>query len=349
MVMKKVLITGTAGFIGHHLACLLRDNGYKVVGLDQINDYYDVKIKHHRLELQGVDVSKIEYGEKVSGEIDFIQLNLEDELGIFKLFEEEKFNYVVNLAAQAGVRYSLENPRAYVDSNIHGFLSLLEACRKYPVEHLIYASTSSVYGLNKQIPFSTESCTDHPVALYAATKKSNELMAHSYSHLFDIPTTGLRFFTVYGPLGRPDMALFLFTDAMIKGEAINVFGEGKMSRDFTYVGDIVEAIRRLIPKEPQADSFNPKDPKPNTSSAPYAIYNIGNNSPVGLMDYIKAVEDSLGMEAKKNYMGMQAGDVRETYANVDDLYEMIDFKPSTSVKEGVGKFIDWYKEYYNIE
>ena len=347
--MKKVLITGTAGFIGHHLALLLRDVGMKVVGLDQINDYYDIDLKYHRLSLQGIDKSSIEYGKKVAGEIDFIQLNLEDADAMMKLFEAEKFDYVVNLAAQAGVRYSLENPNAYINSNIQGFLNILEACRAYPVEHVVYASTSSVYGLNKQIPFKTSSCTDHPVALYAATKKANELMAHSYSHLFSIPSTGLRFFTVYGPVGRPDMALFLFTDAMVKGKPINVFGNGDMMRDFTYVADIVEAISKLLPKPPLENNFDPKDPKPNTSSAPYAIYNIGNNSPVGLMEYIAEIEKNLGVTADKNYMDMQAGDVRETYADVTDLYDMIEFKPATSIAEGVKSFIDWYRIYYNIE
>lgn len=347
--MKKILVTGTAGFIGHHLALLLAKLGHKVVGLDQINDYYDINLKYHRLALQGIEREQISYGKKVRGDIDFIQLNLEDAEGIMSLFEQEKFNYVVNLAAQAGVRYSLENPKAYIDSNIQGFLNILEACRAFPVEHLIYASTSSVYGLNKQIPFKTSTCTDHPVALYAASKKANELMAHSYSHLFNIPSTGLRFFTVYGPVGRPDMALFLFTDAMIKGKPINVFGEGNMMRDFTYVGDIVTAISKLLPKPPKGGSFDPKDPKPNTSSAPYAIYNIGNNSPVGLMEYIAEIEKNLGVVAQKNYMEMQAGDVRETYADVSDLYEMIDFKPETTIAHGIKKFIDWYKDYYDIE
>ena len=346
---KKVLITGTAGFIGHHLAVLLHELGMKVVGLDQINDYYDVNLKYHRLAVQGIAKEDIEYGRMIRGDIDFIQLDLEDESGIMDLFKEEQFDYVVNLAAQAGVRHSLENPRVYVNSNIHGFLSILEACRAYPVEHLVYASTSSVYGLSKDIPFKTSAHTDHPVALYAASKKANELMAHSYSHLFDIPTTGLRFFTVYGPLGRPDMALFLFTDAILKGKAINVFGEGKMSRDFTYVDDIATAISKLLPMAPKGNGFDPKDPKPNVSSAPYTLYNIGNNSPVGLMEFIGAIERKLGVEAEKNYMDMQPGDVRETYAEVTDLYDMIGFKPETSVDDGVSNFIDWYKKYYNIE
>lgn len=348
--MEKVLVTGTAGFIGHHLATLLSGLGFKVVGLDIINDYYDVNIKYERLKLQGVDVDAIEYGKYLSGNIDFIQLKLEDGDGILKLFKEQKFDYVVNLAAQAGVRYSLENPKAYLDSNVYGYLNILEACRAYPVKHLVYASTSSVYGLNADLPFKTSSCTDHPMALYAATKKSNELMAHSYSHLFNLPTTGLRFFTVYGPWGRPDMALFLFADAMIKNEPINVFGEGKMMRDFTYVGDIVTAISKLLPKPPKANpDYDLKQTSTESSSAPYSIYNIGNNNPVGLMDYIKAIENALGIEAKKNYMGMQPGDVRATYANVEALYDYINFKPETTVQEGINKFIDWYKKYYNIE
>lgn len=349
--MKKVLVTGTAGFIGHHLALKLRDLNFQVVGVDAINDYYDVNLKYKRLELQGIDVDGIKYG-KISGdaEIKFVKLKLEDSEGVMKLFQAEKPDYVVNLAAQAGVRYSLENPKAYLDSNVYGFLNILEACRANPVEHLVYASTSSVYGLNEDLPFSTDACTDHPMALYAATKKSNELMAHSYSHLFNIPSTGLRFFTVYGPWGRPDMALFLFADAMIKGEPINVFGNGQMMRDFTYVGDIVEAISRLLPKPPSGNSlFNAKRPTTNTSSAPYSIYNIGNNNPVELMDYVAAIETALGREAKKNFLGMQPGDVRATYANVDALYQYIDFKPQTSVQQGINQFISWFKDYYNIE
>lgn len=348
--MEKVLITGTAGFIGHHLAILLSSLGYKVIGLDEINDYYDVELKKARLKLQGVDVDSISYGKLCEGEIDFIQLKLEDDKAILDLFEDQKFDYVVNLAAQAGVRYSIENPKAYIDSNIIGFLNVLEASRRFPVNHLIYASSSSVYGLNDKLPFKTSDCTDHPMALYGATKKSNEVMAHSYSHLYDIPTTGLRFFTVYGPMGRPDMALFLFAEAIRKNEPINVFGQGKMVRDFTYVADIVMAISKLLVKPPKIDKMIKGDKLTgNTSSAPYSIYNIGNNSPVGLMEYIRALEVALGKEAEKNYMDIQPGDVIATYANVDDLYEYIDFKPQTNVQDGINRFIKWYKKYYKIE
>lgn len=345
--MKTVLVTGSAGFIGHHLAQLLHSIGLKVVGLDEINDYYDPNLKLDRLKQQNVDTSDIQYGKVIEGEIDFVQLRLQDDSAVTSLFEKYRFNYVVNLAAQAGVRYSLENPKAYLDSNVYGFLSILEACRAYPVEHLVYASTSSVYGLNEDLPFKTSSVTDHPMALYAATKKSNELMAHSYSHLFKIPSTGLRFFTVYGPWGRPDMALFLFTDAMLKGKPINVFGNGEMMRDFTYVIDIVTAISKLLPKPPVSrPDFDAKNPTTDSSSAPYSIYNIGNNNPVGLMEYIKAVEECLGIEAEKNYMGMQPGDVKATYANVDALYNYINFKPETSVVKGVSEFVTWYRDYY---
>ena len=348
--MEKVLITGNAGFIGHHLAILLSSLGYKVVGLDEINDYYDINLKNDRLVLQGIDVSNISYGKLLEGEIDFIQLKLEDDVALFNLFENQKFDYVINLAAQAGVRYSITNPHAYINSNIIGFLNILEACRSYPVKHLIYASSSSVYGLNDKLPFRTSDCTDHPMALYGATKKSNEVMAHSYSHLYDIPSTGLRFFTVYGPMGRPDMALFLFAEAIRKNESINVFGHGKMIRDFTYVADIVTSISKLLVKPPKRDSMITGDKLTgNTSSAPYSIYNIGNNSPVGLMEYIEALEQALGNVATKNYMDIQPGDVIATYANVDDLYDYIDFKPQTNVQEGINKFIDWYKVYYKIE
>lgn len=346
--MKTVLVTGSAGFIGHHLAQLLHSIGLKVVGLDEINDYYDANLKIDRLKLQNVDTDKIEYGKVVKGDIDFVKLHLQDDQAVMDLFAIYRFDYVVNLAAQAGVRYSLENPKAYLDSNVYGFLSILEACRAYPVEHLVYASTSSVYGLNENLPFKTSSTTDHPMALYAATKKSNELMAHSYSHLFKIPSTGLRFFTVYGPWGRPDMALFLFTDAIMRDEAINIFGNGEMMRDFTYVTDIVTAISKLLPKHPSSrPDFDAKNPTTDKSSAPYSIYNIGNNDPVGLMEYVEAIELALGKEAKKNFMGMQPGDVKATYADVETLYSYIGFKPATSVKEGVANFVNWYKEYYS--
>lgn len=347
--MKKVLITGTAGFIGHYLAILLKEAGYKVVGLDHINDYYDIDLKYHRLKLQGVEVDSIEYGEILRSDIDFIKLNLEDGDALKALFKEEQFDYVINLAAQPGVRYSLENPKAYIDCNIIGFLNILEACRAYPVEHLIFASTSSVYGMNKEIPFKTTDNTDHPISLYAATKKSNEMMAHTYAHLFGIPSTGLRFFTVYGPLGRPDMAMFLFTDAVANDRPIKVFGNGDMSRDFTYVEDIAKAIELLIPHIPHASEMKDVNPASNESYAPYRLFNIGHNSPVQLMDFIREVEKNFNKEAQKNYMDMQPGDVRQTYADVSELYDMIDYKPETSVETGVKKFIDWYKEYYDIE
>lgn len=348
--MEKVLITGTAGFIGHHLATLLHNAGFKVVGLDEINAYYNVNLKYTRLKDQGIDVDKITYGELQKGNIDFIQLKLEDQEGIDKLFAEEKFDYVVNLAAQAGVRHSIDSPRTYIESNIIGFTNILEACRHNPVKHLIYASSSSVYGLNENLPFKTSDCTDHPMALYGATKKANEVMAHSYSHLYDIPSTGLRFFTVYGPMGRPDMALFLFTDAIIKGKPIKVFGEGKMMRDFTYVDDITMAISKLLIKPPKRnDNVDGKKLTSNMSSAPYSVYNIGNNDPVVLMEYIEALEKALGKKAKKNFLPIQPGDVVATYANVDDLYEYIDFKPGTNVNDGVNNFIAWYKKYYKVE
>ena len=348
--MEKVLITGTAGFIGHHLSLLLNSLGYKVVGLDEINDYYDINLKYERLKIQGVTISEIEYGKIVRGNIDFIQLKLEDDEAMMSLFANEKFDYVINLAAQAGVRHSIENPKAYINSNLIGFANILEACRHYPVKHLVYASSSSVYGLNENLPFKTDSCTDHPMALYGATKKANEVMAHSYSHLYNLPTTGLRFFTVYGPMGRPDMALFLFADAIIKNEKIKVFGQGKMVRDFTYVGDIVKSISKLMPKPPQRDdTVDHKKLTTNMSSAPYSIYNIGNNSPVGLMDYIGALEVALKKEAVKEYLPVQPGDVMATYADVEDLSSYIGFKPETNIQQGIDAFIDWYKIYYNIE
>jgi UDP-glucuronate 4-epimerase len=348
--MEKVLITGTAGFIGHHLSLLLHSLGYKVVGLDEINDYYDINLKYERLKIQGIDHREIKYGNIVRSDIDFIQLKLEDDTALLELFSEEKFDFVINLAAQAGVRYSIDNPKAYINSNLIGFANVLEACRHYPVKHLVYASSSSVYGLNANLPFKTDSCTDHPMALYGATKKANEIMAHSYSHLYNVPTTGLRFFTVYGPMGRPDMALFLFADAIIKNETIKVFGQGKMIRDFTYVGDIVKSIGKLLPKPPERDdTVDLKKLTTNMSSAPYSIYNIGNNSPVGLMDYIGALEKALEKEAIKEYLPVQQGDVIATYADVEDLYAYIGFKPETTIQQGIDKFIDWYTTYYNIE
>ncbi|MDS7876049.1 NAD-dependent epimerase [Klebsiella pasteurii] len=331
----KYLVTGAAGFIGSHVSQRLIKDGHQVTGIDNLNDYYDVNLKQARLDfLQSPLFS-------------FHKIDLADRARMEQLFVSEKFDRVIHLAAQAGVRYSLENPHAYADSNLLGFLNILEGCRHNNVEHLLYASSSSVYGLNRKMPFSTDDSVDHPVSLYAATKKANELMAHTYSHLYGIPTTGLRFFTVYGPWGRPDMALFKFTKAMLEGKSIDVYNHGKMKRDFTYIDDIVEAIIRLqnvLPKEDH--QWSVENGSPATSSAPYRVYNIGNSSPVELMDYITALEEALGMEAVKNMMPMQPGDVMETSADTAALYNTIDFKPETSVKKGVENFVDWYKKYY---
>lgn len=335
---EKVLITGAAGFIGFHLAQKLDALGYAVVGLDNLNDYYDVGLKEARL-------AKLESMESFS----FHRMELEDKERIDALFAAERFDYVVNLAAQAGVRYSLENPYAYLNANVTGFLNVLEACRHHPVKHLVYASSSSVYGANTQMPFSTHHTVDHPVSLYAATKKSNELMAHTYSHLYGIPTTGLRFFTVYGPYGRPDMALFLFTKAILDGKPIKVFNNGEMRRDFTYVDDIVEGVARLLPHVAQPDpQWSGDAPDPASSYAPYRIYNIGNNSPVKLLDFVEAIEESLGKKAEKEFMPLQDGDVPATYADVEDLMQAVDFKPSTDLRVGVQRFVDWYREYYKV-
>ncbi len=342
----KVLITGAAGFIGHHLSKLLVKNNYKVIGIDNINDYYDQNLKLARLTDLGIDISQIEENKPLHGSITFIKLDLRNAKDIMELFKKERFDYVVNLAAQAGVRYSLENPQSYIDNNITGFLNIIEGCRNYPVKHLVYASSSSVYGLSEEIPFSTSSHTDHPLAMYAASKKANEMMAHSYAHLFNVPTTGLRFFTVYGPWGRPDMALHIFTKAIVEDREFEVFNHGNMSRDFTYVDDIVESVKRLIPKPPKPNNpaFNPKKPNPSMSTAPYQLFNVGNNSPVALMDYVHAVEEALGKKGKIVYKPMQPGDVSATYANVESLFEYIDFKPSTTIKEGIKIFVDKYLE-----
>ncbi len=347
----KILVTGTAGFIGFHLAKKLLDRGDEVVGFDSINDYYDVNLKYARLEKMGIRRENIEYGkylksEKLTG-YSFVKGNLEDLELLEKIFKEGKFNRVCNLAAQAGVRYSLENPHAYVNANIVGFVNILECCRHNNIEHLAYASSSSVYGLNETMPFSTHHNVDHPISLYAASKKSNELMAHTYSHLFSLPTTGLRFFTVYGPWGRPDMALFLFTKAIKENKPINIFNNGKMKRDFTYIDDIVEGVIRVIDNVPSSnESWTGATPDPSSSKAPYKVYNIGNNSPVQLMEFIRAIENALGVEAKKNFMPMQQGDVPATWANVDDLIEDLNYRPNTSVKEGVREFINWYNSFY---
>ncbi len=345
--MKKVLITGMAGFIGHHLAKLLVKSNYEVVGLDNINDYYDPQLKYARLKDLGFETDAIEYNklQKLAG-ISFIKLDLTDLPLLKNLFKEQQFDYVVNLAAQAGVRYSLENPHAYVDSNITGFLNILESCRVFPVEHLLFASSSSVYGLSEEIPFQEDNCTDHPLAMYAASKKANEMMAHSYANLYNIPSTGLRFFTVYGPWGRPDMALHIFTKAIIENKEFEVFNNGNMSRDFTYVGDIVESVKRLLPLAPKENNpeFNPKKPTSSKSTKPYQLFNIGNNSPVALMDFITAIEKALGKKGKMVFKPMQPGDVQSTYANVESLFNYINFKPETNLEEGINAFVKKYLE-----
>ncbi|MDT9805697.1 NAD-dependent epimerase [Klebsiella oxytoca] len=333
----KFLVTGAAGFIGFHACKRLLQAGHEVVGLDNMNDYYDVNLKQARLDLLQSPL------------FCFHKIDLADREGIAQLFAHEKFNRVIHLAAQAGVRYSLENPFAYADSNLIGYLNILEGCRHNHVEHLLYASSSSVYGLNRKMPFSTDDSVDHPVSLYAATKKANELMAHTYSHLYGIPTTGLRFFTVYGPWGRPDMALFKFTKAMLEGKSIDVYNYGKMKRDFTYIDDIVEAIVRMQDIIPQPNpEWTVETGSPADSSAPYRVYNIGNSSPVELMDYITALEEALGMVAEKNMMPIQPGDVLETSADTKPLYDMVGFRPQTTVSQGVKNFVDWYKAYYKV-
>lgn len=325
--MKKILVTGGAGFIGFHLSKRLLEDGYDVVGYDNINDYYDVSLKYARLEIL----------EKYAN-CTFVKGDLADKDAVNKLFADYKFDIVVNLGAQAGVRYSIENPQAYIDSNIVGFFNILEACRHNPVSHLLYASSSSVYGNQEKTPFSTDDNVDHPISLYAATKKSNELMAFTYSHLYGIPATGLRFFTVYGPYGRPDMAYFSFTNKIMKGEPIKIFNNGDMYRDFTYVDDIVQGICNMLE--------NP--PKPDKNGDRHKVYNIGNNAPEKLMYFIETLEKCIGKTAEKEYLPMQAGDVYQTYADVSELMRDFDFKPSTTIEEGLSKFAEWYKEYYNI-
>lgn len=344
---KKVLVTGAAGFIGFHLSKKLVAENYEVVGIDNINDYYDVNLKLARLGQLGIDASNLEEEKEYTGEITFVKLDMVNLEALKALFKKHKFDYVVNLAAQAGVRYSLVNPHSYVDNNITGFLNILESCRAYPVEHLVFASSSSVYGLSKDIPFNEDSSTDHPLAMYAASKKANEMMAHSYAHLFNIPATGLRFFTVYGPWGRPDMALYIFTKAIVEDKEFNIFNNGNMSRDFTYVDDIVESIKRLIPMSPKSDhpNFDIENPKPSKSVAPYQIFNIGNNSPVALMDFVQAIEDNLGKKGKRVFKPMQPGDVTSTYANVESLFDYIGFKPKTTIETGIRNFVDYYLEH----
>ena len=334
----KVLVTGAAGFIGSALSIRLLDRGDEVIGIDNLNDYYDPKLKEARMA-RHLDHPNFTH----------VNINLEDREGIKQLFEKEKPQGVVNLAAQAGVRYSIENPLAYVDTNLVGFAHILEGCRHNNVEHFVYASSSSVYGSNTNMPFSIHDNVDHPLSLYAATKKANELMAHTYSNLYNLPTTGLRFFTVYGPWGRPDMALFKFTKAMLEGESIPVFNYGKHRRDFTYIDDIVEGVIRVLdrpaPPNPDWDGANPDS---GTSKAPWRVYNIGNNSPVELMDYIGALEEALGIEADKEMLPLQDGDVPDTYANVDDLVKEFGYKPDMSVKQGVTNFVKWYKDFYKV-
>ena len=322
---KKVLVTGAAGFIGFHLAKRLLSLGASVCGIDNLNDYYDVSLKEARLAILEKEQA-----------FTFVRGDLADEAAVTKLFEDFRPDIVVNLAAQAGVRYSIDNPRSYIQSNIVGFCNILEACRHYPVEHLLYASSSSVYGNQEKTPFATTDNVDHPISLYAATKKSDELMAYTYSHLYGIPATGLRFFTVYGPWGRPDMAYFKFTNKIVRGEPIQIYNHGDMLRDFTYVDDIVRGVENMLCNPPKANEFGDR----------YKVYNIGNNKPEKLMDFIETLEKAIGREAKKEYLPMQPGDVYQTYADVTDLIRDFDFKPSTPISEGLGRFAEWYKEYY---
>ena len=332
----KILLTGAAGFIGMTTALKLLARGDEVVGLDNLNDYYDVNLKHSRLNRL-----------TTSKNFSFVKLDVADREGIASLFAFEKFDRVIHLAAQAGVRYSLQNPHAYIESNVVGFTNILEGCRHTKVQHLVYASSSSVYGGNTKMPFSEHDSVDHPVSLYAATKKANELMAHTYSHLYGLPTTGLRFFTVYGPWGRPDMALFLFTKAILEGRAIDVFNHGNMRRDFTFVDDIVEGVVRVLDRVATPDAaYDAVKADPATSNAPYRVFNIGNNNPVALLDFIACIEKELGKTAQKNLLPLQDGDVPETYANTDALNQWVGFVPGTSIESGIGRFVAWYRSYY---
>lgn len=334
----KILVTGAAGFIGFHLSKRLLAEGYHVIGVDNLNDYYDVQLKNERLKLL-----------EKNTHFTFYQIDIADPEALNSIFEDHSFPIVINLAAQAGVRYSIVNPHAYVHSNLTGFINILEACRYFQVDHLIYASSSSVYGANTNIPFSTKDSVNHPVSLYAATKKANELMAHTYSHLYNIPTTGLRFFTVYGPWGRPDMAYYSFTKDIIEGNPIKVFNNGDMSRDFTFIDDIVEGIIRLLDHPPVGDEkWNSENPEPSSSYAPYKIYNIGNNNPVKLVEFIKILENLIGKKAKLEYLPMQPGDVKETYADIRNLQKDVGFSPSTPLEIGLAEMVAWYKKYHNI-
>ena len=340
----KILVTGAAGFIGYHVSKRLLEKGHSVLGLDNINDYYSVALKYGRLKELGIDSNDAKTFNSLAKSakypnFSFIRLNLEDRAALKNLFRNESFEVVCHLAAQAGVRYSLENPEAYIDSNIVGFLNILENCRHFNINHLVYASSSSVYGANQKTPFEVADNVDRPVSLYAATKKSNELMAYTYSHLYGFPTTGLRFFTVYGPWGRPDMAMFLFTEAILKNKPIKVFNKGNLERDFTYIDDIAEGVVKVIEK-PLGSRLQTRDL--------YKVYNIGNNQSVKLMDFINAIEKTLGKHAKKNMLPMQPGDVEKTWANVDDLIRDYQYRPDTSIEEGVKRFVDWYQEYYRV-
>ena len=334
----SILITGAAGFIGFHLCKRLLAAGKEIIGIDNLNDYYDSSLKKDRLKiLQNIKKDKFT----------FIKMSIDDKKELFKIFEKFLPEYVVNLAAQAGVRYSIKNPDAYLQSNLVGFMNIVESCRNFNVKHLIFASSSSVYGGNENMPFSEIHNVDHPVSLYAASKKSNELIAHAYSHLYGIPSTGLRFFTVYGPWGRPDMALFIFTKAIIEGRPINIFNDGNMIRDFTFIDDIIESLVRVISKIPIVqENYDTKNPNPSFSWAPYRIFNIGNSDPVPLMKFIQAIESSLNIKAKKNFMPMQPGDVQATFADTSELENWVKFKPKTPIKEGIDSFVNWYKDYY---
>jgi UDP-glucuronate 4-epimerase len=335
----NILVTGAAGFIGFHLSKRLLEEGHSVTGLDNLNEYYDIRLKRDRLKLLD---SK--------GEFLFIKLDLADRAGMESLFSENSFERVVNLAAQAGVRYSLTNPHVYIKSNIKGFLHILEGCRHRQVPHLVFASSSSVYGLNTSMPFSVHDNVDHPISLYAATKKSNELMAHTYSHLYGLPVSGLRFFTVYGPWGRPDMALFLFTENILQGKAIKVFNNGNMMRDFTYIDDIIESVVRVMDHIPEANTqWSGDEPDPGSSPAPYRLYNVGNHNPVKLMDFIEVIEEALGKKAIKEFLPLQPGDVPASHADVADLVDTLGFKPATHIRDGIARFISWYLEYYGRE
>ena len=338
-----VLVTGAAGFIGFHLSTRLLQQGHAVIGFDNINPYYDTALKRARIaQLEATAL-------RTGSAFHLIEADLEDRVAVDAAFAQHMPQKVVNLAAQAGVRYSIENPAAYIQANLVGFGHILEGCRHHGVEHLVYASSSSVYGGNTRMPFSEQHSVDHPVSLYAASKKANELMAHTYSHLYGLPATGLRFFTVYGPWGRPDMALFLFTKAMLEGKPIQVFNNGQMVRDFTYIDDIIESLMRLLEKPAKADpGFDPQAPNPSTSWAPHRVFNIGNSNPTPLMDYIHAVEQALGVTADKQLMPMQPGDVPETAADTSALEAWVDFKPNTPVKDGVARFVAWYREFYGV-